>query len=157
MRQSRIAGLFFLFAGGTLVGCGSSSSARVQPAEQVPAPPVKAERPAVAGKANILDLFWKYTDNTIEADLLYAGKRLELTGKVDEIGKDAAGRYSLQFSGFVNKPPAIFCYLATESLADAANVRAGDSVTFTGRVSKGGKSGTEVRIEVEDCVLLKPN
>lgn len=91
-----------------------------------------------------------YKANEVSADAMYKGKLVEITGLVDNIGKDILDtpyisltngqQYSFEF---------IQCVFMKTQEADLINVKKGQSIKLTGRVS--GKLGN---IIVRECNII---
>jgi len=93
-------------------------------------------------------LYADYQANEIAADNTYKGKLIEVSGTVDNIGKDILDSpyVSLKTSDLFG----VQCMLDDSAIAEASALAKGTKVTLRGRVS--GKLGS---VLVRECVLVK--
>lgn len=109
---------------GTESTSGSSTSNNGQTSQQE----VKEEeRIQVTAK----ELYQAYSANTIAADAEYEGKKLEITGVVDGIGKDILDQpyITLDVGELINN---VQCMLKDEAVAQASQLAQGTTVTLYG-------------------------
>ncbi|MGH8049058.1 MAG: OB-fold protein [Arenimonas sp.] len=78
--------IMMAFAGGAQKASEQRATTASAPTEQVALQPAQSEAPAMEVKAG--ELFSAYEANEVAADQIYKGKRLAVTGKVDDIKKD---------------------------------------------------------------------
>jgi hypothetical protein len=95
-----------------------------------------ANQPAI--KVTAIDLFRAYKDNEVAADERYKGKILEVSGAVDNIGKDIMDTpYVTLDTGDVIS--TVQCMFGDEHKAELASLKKGDRVTIKGECQ--GKLG----------------
>ena len=99
-------------------------------------------------KISASDLLAEYDANEVAADNKYKGKKVEITGAVDSIGKDIFGSVYVTLktdNGFIS----IQCYFSEKAEIDkVATLKEGDWVTVTGIVD-----GRSINIVVKKCKL----
>lgn len=107
-----------------------------------------AEEPAVA--VDLATLLKDYQDNEVRADGLYKGKRVEIAGKISDIGV-SLGRPHLQIGlkGTPHEHPVLQCGFGKGESDKIATLAKGADVKVVGKV--GGKI---LHVVASDCQLL---
>ena len=100
------------------------------PAPQPPPPPPEPVAIDVEARA----LFAAYHENEVAADLLYKGKSLRVTGKMQAISKDAFDKVVIRLDT-TNQFLPVDAYIAKDEEAKAATLHKGEKITL---VCEGG-------------------
>lgn len=122
MNKDHLNFLFALLVFVAIVGCGICNRSDSTKKEQKdPEEKVTAE--------TLID---EYMENEVAADDKYKNKIIEVTGIVNQVKKESAGRIvvvlrSSKAFGGVN------CYLKNDYKEDAIDLRAGDKITLVGK------------------------
>ncbi len=95
------------------------------------------------------DLFAEYQNNSVAADQKYKGKKLKVTGTINDIGKDIADdTYITIETGEMFYE--IQCYFLDSELDDVAGLKKGDSVTLIGTCD-----GMSINVILKRCEIQK--
>jgi hypothetical protein len=121
----------------------SSSGSRVASA------PEPAKPPSIDAKVTASELFEAYEKNEIAADDRYKGKLLEVSGKIDNIGKDILDSPYVTLSvGGKFQIMGVQAFFDEASLSRLADLSKGQAVTLQCRCD--GKFGN---VMLKDCTL----
>lgn len=84
-----------------------------------------------------VDLCKAYQENEVNADLIYKGKMLEVTGTVEEIGKDMFDNAYVRLSnGEAYSSIYVYClFKSNDELPKVASLKKGDEVVVIGECS----------------------
>lgn len=93
------------------------------------------------------NLFRRYSENEVSADLMYKGKLLQVSGVVDSIGKDIIG------SSYVTLKTSTYganvqCFFENDKLSALASLSKGMTLTV-----KGTCSGKMMNVLLKKCVM----
>lgn len=153
-----LLGLGVLFFGSCAVcvaiGAGGAANAVAkvnaeQAAQKQAAVEAKDEAKGEASGVQIEALLSEYKDNEVRADANFKGKYIRVTGKVDDIKKDILdSAYVTIGTGKQFEIPQVQCMLDKESVAKAAQLSKGASLTVVGRVE-----GLMVNVLIRDCSI----
>jgi hypothetical protein len=97
------------------------------------------------------ELFQAYDQNEVAADEKYEGKVLEISGRVDDIGKDITDTIYVTLDG--GGEYGIFsvqCFFADTHSGDAAKLSKGDAITV-----KGLCNGMIGNVSVRGCSIVR--
>ena len=102
-------------------------------------------------KLTARELFQAYDQNEVAADEKYEGKVLEISGRVEDIGKDITDTIYVTLeagggSGFFS----VQCYFADTHASDAAKLSKGDGITV-----KGLCNGMVGNVSIRGCSIVK--
>lgn len=124
-------------------GDGSSSSSNSSGSKQAKTAPAEQAIAVMATK-----LYADYRANEISADNTYKGKLVEVSGTVDNIGKDILDKpyISLKSDDIIG---SVQCMLDDSAVAEAGTLAEGTKVTMRGRVS-----GLLGNVLVKNCTLV---
>lgn len=90
-----------------------------------------------------------YDDNEVNADSQYKGKKLEVTGYINDIGKDILDRsFVILGNGDEYELIAVQCYVSKDILDDVAKLKKGDKVTIVGNCK-----GKSISVSMENCTI----
>jgi tRNA_anti-like len=154
--------LFYAMVGfGALVGLGvianivnpkdrrSDAGAPTTGAPSRTAAPSPEAPPAIDVKVSAGDLFKAYEANEIAADQRFKDKLLEVTGKIDSIGKDILDTpYIALSTGGQFEILHVQAYFDEGALSQLANLSKGQSVTLHCRCD-----GKMMNVMLKDCTL----
>jgi hypothetical protein len=137
-------GYVAVFLGATLAcGKGKSSSSN-----GAPAPNSGPSEMAVTVEASTL--IADYKGNEVRGDAKWKGKRVKVTGVVDDIKKDIMDvPYVTLGTGAMFEIPTVQCSLKNGQESKAATLQKGQKLTMTGRVS-----GLIMNVQLDDCQIL---
>ena len=97
------------------------------------------------------DLASAYIVNEVQADITYKGKRVEITGKVYDIGFEDKVPYVVLSNETLSKMTDIKCFFKDDAeIAKFASLRTGHTVTMRGVVD--GKSSSN-NVSVNNCTF----
>lgn len=90
-----------------------------------------------------------YEANEVAADTKYKGKILQISGTVEDIGKDITDTIYVTLS-VGGEYTSVQCYFADSHTNDAANLSKGDRVTLKGKCD-----GLMMNVHIRGCSLVK--
>lgn len=126
---------------------GSTSTSSSTASATAPEPP---KPPPIAARVTAGELFDAYEKNEIAADDRYKGKLLEVSGKIDNIGKDILDTPYITLSvGGKFQIMGVQAFFDDDSLPKLANLSKGQGVTLQCRCD--GKFGN---VMLKECALL---
>ena len=108
-------------------------------------------RPAapVVQRVPVTTLLSEYKDNEIRADGKFKGKRIEVSGRVEDVKKDFLDNtYVTLGTGKMLEIPVVQCFLKNGQTQRAATLSKGDSVTVQGEVD-----GLMMNVLVRGCII----
>jgi tRNA(Ile2) C34 agmatinyltransferase TiaS len=136
--------LTFIIASVLLSSCGDSNPSDVANSTK---DAVKQEAPAIVISAPVLAK--AYDDNEVSADNTYKGKKVKISGTIEDIGKDIVDApYITLSSGEEFSAVTVQCMI--DDHASVAALKKGQRVTVIGKVS-----GKMMNVLVEDCTISK--
>src|SRR5262245_52406519 len=91
----------------------------------------KSALPQPGVKIMSQDLFKAYKENRAEAEKKYKGKILEVTGTVDEVGRDVGDSIFINLMGLPGQGD-VQCFFQKKDDPEAAKVQKGQKVTVRG-------------------------
>lgn len=110
---------------------------------------ISGKGPDITISAN--DLHAAYDDNEVAADTKYKGKIIQVSGTVEDIGKDITDTiYVTLAAGDEYSMSSIQCFFADSHTEAAANLSKGDRVTI-----KGMGDGLMGNVLIRGCSLVK--
>ncbi len=98
---------------------------------------------------SIGDLLQAYSDNEVNADNLYTGKTLKISGIVDSVSKDVFDHTYVKV--ITGEPYEIWgaqCYIKSSEMEDAAELKPGDTITVVGLCE-----GYSLNVVFKDCEI----
>lgn len=126
-------------------GSASASDTSSTPSASRTAPPPP---PRIEATVTAKELFEAYEKNEIAADNRYKGKLLEVSGKVDNVGKDLLDTPYLTLEVGKFQIMGVQAFFDDDSLPKLANLSKGQGVTLQCRCD--GKFGN---VMLKDCAL----
>jgi len=127
----------------------SETTSTTTPADE-PATPAAPEEEAIPVTA--VELFSAYKENTIAADSQYKDKLVEVSGAVDNIGKDILDAPYVSMNCGGQCFGSVQCMLKAGEDTKALSLKQGDAVTFRGRVD-----GYLMNVLIRECVFVGQN
>ena len=110
---------------------------------------ISGKSPDIKISAN--ELHQDYQANEVKADGKYEGKILQVTGTVEDVGKDITDTIYVSLSvGGEYSATSVQCFFADSHTDDAANLNKGDQVTI-----KGKGDGLMMNVLLRGCSLVK--
>lgn len=98
-------------------------------------------------------LFKEYEANQVAADEKYKDKILEISGIVDDIGKDIADQIYVALKvGGEYEISVVQCYFSGEHTSEAAQLKKGQKITIKGKCEEQNIVGN---IIINGCVIVK--
>jgi len=105
------------------------------------------EQPKETIQITARELYSNYSENEIAADALYKGKWLEVSGTLDNIGKDILdSMYVTLKTGDILG--SVQCMLIDSELEKAANLNSGTQITVIGQ-----NDGLMMNVLLDDCYI----
>jgi aspartyl/asparaginyl-tRNA synthetase len=99
---------------------------------------------------SIRELLKEYKDNEVRADANFKGKRIRVTGIVDDVKKNITNDiYITLGTGKQFEIPKVQCYFDDSLANQAAQLSKGARVTVEGRVK-----GLMMNVQVDDCEFV---
>lgn len=139
-----IGGLFTLVI---LVGIFGEPIEEKEPSAKAAEPP-KRSAPAFVD-VDIKEMLATYEGNELKGDQLFKGKKVRLTGKVDDVKNDILDRPFVTIgTGKQFEIPQVQCSLARSQAEKAAHLDKGEEITVVGEVT-----GLMMNVHLEKCVI----
>lgn len=138
--------LFFII-GTTMAG---PSSPKIETANNTSNASNQATPVEEAIKVSAVSLSQQYDDNKVAADAKYEGKLVEVSGVIDNIGKDITDTPYVSLKGRTNSLFGVQCMFPRADETQLADLSKGKSITLQGRVS-GELIGNVV---VRECKII---
>lgn len=123
----------------------ASTPSASRPAPEPPTPPTP---PTIDAKVSAKELFKAYENNEIAADGRYKGKLLEVSGKIDNIGKDLLDTPYITLEVGEFQIMGVQAFFDDDSLSKLASLSKGQGVTLQCRCD--GKFGN---VMLKECAL----
>lgn len=150
-----IGGFFGLFI---LIGIIAAASGDKKPSASASSPqaaaanqPAAAPEPAAPAfvDANLPEVLAAYKGNELKGDQLYKGKKIRLTGKVDDVKNDIMNNPFVTIgTGKQFEIPQIQCSLADTEAGKAADLAKGQEITVVGEVT-----GLMMNVQLDECMI----
>ncbi|MDA7668783.1 OB-fold putative lipoprotein [bacterium] len=112
----------------------------------------KVQSQAATYKMTANEIIKAYSENEVKADLKYDEKVVELTGRVEDIGKDIADKTYILLGKFTSAdflPRSVQCYFTDGEVRSVAGLSNGDVVTVKGRID-----GLMLNVQMKTCKIL---
>jgi len=145
------AGFLFLCCGGSAIfmkGCHEAVKQQVSPG--TPGSSDTGSPPANVIKVDANAVYREYDGNEVAADTKYKDQWLDVTGTVQEIGKDAFDNSYVNFTCDSNQFMSSFhCFFSDAHKGDLAKLTKGQQVTIRGKCA-----GFVIKtVQLKDCEL----
>lgn len=144
---------FFMLIGIAAASCSDKKAPATASFTPGAAAPAAAAEPAPAAPAfldaDISEVLGAYQGNELKGDQLYKGKKIRVTGKVDDVKNDILNNPFVTLgTGKQFEIPQIQCSLADSEGGKAANLTKGQDITVIGDVT-----GLMMNVQMNECVI----